>query len=137
MTVFKDIPLFTAFKKGSGIPIEQLPASPGIYAQIYWSQRGLRFGETGNSVLSKIKHDVRWFESMRNGTAPPSELRRTLPIAQAAKATGARGFEFYVVSVDPRLRDKPLRQETERFLFDWAERATEFISWNHQRSWSR
>ena len=71
-------------------------------------------------------------------TGPPDQrdLRRTSPIAEAAKATGAEGFEFYVVSDDPRLNDKELRQGTERFLFKWAEQADGFVSWNRQKSWS-
>jgi len=72
---------------------------------------------------------------MHNGTAPPEQLRRTLPIAQAAKATGAEGFEFYVVSDDPLLEDKALRQDCERFMFEWVRRAPGFVDWNRQWSW--
>jgi hypothetical protein len=95
----------------------------------------LRFGETGRSIRGKICHDIGWFKSMHNRTAPLAQLRRTLPIAEAAKATGVEGFEFYVVSNDPRLEDKALRQDTERFLFAWADRAAGFVNWNRQVSW--
>jgi len=61
--------------------------------------------------------------------------RRTLPIAEAAKATGLAGFEFYLVSADTRLEDKTLRQETECFLFAWADAADGFVNWNRQVSW--
>ena len=47
---------------------------------------------------------------MQDGTAGPAQLRRTLPIALAARSGGPSGFEFYVVSCDPRLADKVLRQ---------------------------
>ena len=72
---------------------------------------------------------------MHDGSAPVEQLRRTLPIAEAAKATGVVGFEFYLVSADVRLEDKALRQETERFLFTWAEQADDFANWNRQISW--
>jgi len=129
------IPLSTEFKQGFGLAVERLPDSPGIYAEVYWPQRGLRIGETGRSIRGKLGHDFRWFNGMHDGTAPERDLRRTSPICQAAKATGAEGFEFYVVSTDPRLADKALRQETERFLHDWAERAPGFVNWNFQTAW--
>jgi len=72
---------------------------------------------------------------MHDGTAPVAQLRRSLPIAEAAKATGVVGFEFYLVSADARLEDKTLRQETERFLFAWADAADSFVNWNRQVSW--
>lgn len=72
---------------------------------------------------------------MHNGTAPVAQLRRTLPIAEAAKATGVAGFEFYLVSADARLEDKNLRQEAERFLFAWADTTDSFVNWNRQVSW--
>lgn len=96
---------------------------------------GVRIGETGFSIRGKIRHDIRWFNSMRDGTAPQAQLRRTLPIALAAKVTGAIGFEFNVVSVDLRLADKELRQDCERFLFDWVRRSDGLTDWNRQRSW--
>jgi hypothetical protein len=134
---FEGIPLFTEFEQGSGIPVERLPTSHGVYAEIHWPRRGLRFGETKNSIRGRIRENIRWFNAMHDGTAPPEQLRRTIPIAQAARATGAVGFEFYVVSVDPRLQDERLRYETERFLFRWTwPGAAGFLNWNHQRSWT-
>lgn len=135
MIVFQGIQLFTDFKPGAGSVVGSLPTTPGIYAEIYWPQRGLRFGETGRSVRGKIRHDIGWFRSMHDGTAPVAQLRRSLPIAEAAKATGVVGFEFYLVSADARLEDKTLRQETERFLFAWADAADSFVNWNRQVSW--
>jgi hypothetical protein len=95
----------------------------------------LWIGETGDSIRGKIRRNIYWFKRMHNGTAPPEQLRRTLPIAEAAKATGHEGFEFYVVSDDPRLKEKALRQETERFLHAWAKQADGFVNWNRQKSW--
>jgi len=120
---------------GSGIPVTELPTTYGIYAEIYWPTRGVRIGETGRSIRGKIRHDIRWFRSMHNGTAPPSELRRTIPIAMTAKEHGEEAFEFYVVSADHRLSDKSLRQDCERFMFAWLEEGAQYESWNHQRSW--
>ncbi len=134
-TEFRGIQLATGWMPDSGVPIPELPATPGIYAEIYWPLLGVRIGETGNSIRAKIRHDVRWFQSMKDGTAPPVQLRRTLPIANAAKATGAVGFEFFVVSADPRLEDKHLRRECERFMFEWVRNAKGFVDWNRQRSW--
>lgn len=137
MADFKGLFLFTDFKPGSGLTVKQLPNRPGIYAEVYWPERGLRFGETGVSIRGKIRHDIYWLNTMHRGTAKEADLRRTIPIAQAAKATGVEGFEFYVVSDDPQFEDMSLRQEAERFMFDWAEQSEEFVSWNLQRSWRR
>lgn len=129
------IRLNTNWRPDNGSPVDELPTTAGLYAEIYWAQNGVRIGETGISVRGKIRHDIRWFESMKNGTAPEAQLRRTLPIAQAAKATGTIGFSFYLVSADPQLQDKLLRQECERFLFGWVSRHKELVDWNRQRSW--
>lgn len=72
---------------------------------------------------------------MKNRTEKPEQLRRTLPIAQAAKKTGRIGFEFYVISTDPRLADKALRQECERVLFQWVRAQPGLVDRNRQRSW--
>ena len=72
---------------------------------------------------------------MRDGTAAPEQLRRTLPIALAARQTGIEGFEFYVVSCDPALSDKRLRQDVERFMFRWLIGRNEYVDWNRQVSW--
>lgn len=112
-----------------------LPDKPGLYAEIYWPERGVRIGETERSIRGKIRHDIRWFKSMHAGTAPPEQLRRTLPIAMAAKRSGFGGFEFYAISTDPRLADKELRQNAERFLFSWVRAQRHLVDWNRQVSW--
>ena len=132
---FRGIELNVNWVAGQGTPVNELPACAGVYAEIYWPELGVRIGETGISIRGKIRHDIRWFESMRDGTAAPNQLRRTLPIAMAAKKSGSNGFEFYVVSTDPRLLNKDIRQECERFLFKWLEGQIEYISWNRQKSW--
>ena len=115
--------------------VQDLPRCPGIYSEIYMPKRGVRIGETGRSIRGKIQHDIRWFRSMYDGSAPEAQLRRTLPIAEAAKKTGAEGFVFFVVSTDPRLFDKELRQACERHLFAWVGAHSSWIDWNRQRSW--
>lgn len=132
---FEGIRLSVSWMPGRGASPHLLPDRPGLYAEIYWPERGVRIGETGLSIRGKIRQDIRWMESMHAGTAPPAQLRRTLPIGMAAKRTGRVGFEFYTVSVDPRLADKALRQEAERFMFSWVRGQTEFIDWNRQVSW--
>ena len=135
MLDYMGLKLNVNWRQGLGTAPESLPNVPGIYAEIYWPERGVRIGETGRSIRGKIKHDLRWFESMKNGTAPPAQLRRTLPIALAAKRTGATGFEFFTVCDDPRLVDKELRQHAERFLFQWVRAQKELVDWNRQVSW--
>lgn len=120
---------------GKGLAVDQLPTSAGIYAEVYLPERGVRVGETGRSIRAKIRHDIRWFRSMRDGTAPEHQLRRTLPIALAAKKTGETGFAFFVVSSDHRLQEKNLRQSCERFLFDWVRDHPDWVDWNRQKSW--
>lgn len=132
---FEGIRLHVSWLPGRGSSPDLLPDRPGLYAEIYWPERGVRIGETGRSIRGKIRHDIRWMKSMRARTAPPEQLRRTLPIAMAAKRTGHVGFEFYAVSVDPRLAEKSLRQEAERFLFSWVRRQEELVDWNRQVSW--
>ena len=132
---YQGIDLLASWRAGEGTNVDVLPNRPGIYAEIYWPQFGVRIGETGRSIRGKIRHDIRWFNSMNDGSAPPEQLRRTLPIAEAAKATGARGFEWYVVSADPLLEDKLLRQDCERFMFNWVRSADGLVCWNRQVSW--
>ena len=132
---FQGVRLSVDWQMRRGLNSSELPARPGVYAEVYWPQRGVRIGETGRSIRAKIRHDIRWFNSLRDGTAPQEQLRRTLPIALAAKATGEAGFEFYVVSDDDRLEDKLLRQSCERFMFDWVRAHPGLTDWNRQRSW--
>lgn len=132
---FDGVCLDVAWVPGRGHSPDLLPDKPGLYAEIYWPERGVRIGETGRSIRGKIRHDIRWFKTMHAGTAPPEQLRRTLPIAMAAKRSGAVGFEFYPISVDPRLADKELRQSAERFLFFWVRSQQHWIDWNRQVSW--
>ncbi len=132
---FENIQLNTNWHNSNSINPDDLPTCAGVYAEIHWPSMGVRIGETGRSIRGKIKHDIRWFNSMHDGTAPIEQLRRTLPIAQTAKAYGASAFSFYVVSQDPRLEDKELRQKCERFMFQWIENNPEYINWNFQKSW--
>jgi hypothetical protein len=132
--LFQGLELNVEWTPGRG-PFSELPALPGTYAEIHWPSRGVRIGETGRSIRAKIAHDLRWFKGMQDGTAGPAQLRRTLPIALAALKSGPLGFEFYVVSCDPRLVDKLLRQNAERFMFKWVAGRAEYVNWNRQVSW--
>jgi hypothetical protein len=128
---FREIDLNVDWVQGRG-PRAALPNLPGVYAEIHWPSRAVRIGETGRSIRAKIGHDLRWFTSMEDGTAGLAQLRRTLPIALTARKTGPEGFEFYVVSCDPRLLDKGLRQEVERFMFTWVGRHPHYVDWNRR-----
>lgn len=132
---YSGIKFNTDWNESNSIDVELLPNSPGIYVEIYWPSRGVRIGETGRSIRGKIKHDIRWFNRMHDGSAPPKELRRTLPIAEIAKQYGSKVFSFYVASQDSRLENKEIRQECERFLFQWVEENIEYRNWNFQKSW--
>jgi hypothetical protein len=132
---FEGVRLNVAWHLGHGRSSDLLPDKPGLYAEIYWPERGVRIGETGRSIRGKIRHDIRWFKTMHAGTAPPEQLRRTLPIAMAAKRSGVVGFEFFTISVDPRLADKELRQNAERYLFSWVRSQKHWVDWNRQVSW--
>ena len=134
LIVWKGIELDVEWS-GKGLAVDRLPTSPGVYAEIYLPERGVRIGDTGRSIRGKIRHDTRWFRSMHDGTAPEHQLRRTLPIALAAKQTGETGFAFFVVSSDPRLQEKNLRQSCERFMFDWVRDHPDWVDWNRQKSW--
>lgn len=132
---FKGVRLNVSWPPSSSRSPDLLPDKPGLYAEIYWPERGVRIGETGRSIRGKIRHDIRWLKSMHAGTAPPEQLRRTLPIAMAAKKSGVEGFRFYPISTDPRLVDKELRQDAERFLFSWVRAQQNLVDWNRQVSW--
>ena len=69
------ISLRVDWRPGAGKRVEDLPTTAGIYAEIYWPERGVRIGETGRSVRGKIRHDIRWFESMKSRTAPVAQGR--------------------------------------------------------------
>ena len=140
--MFQGIPLFVGFKQGEGLAVNQLPRTPGIYAEVYWPQRGCRIGETEryDGIRGKVGGDDRWFDMMHDGTAPEKDLRRIHipnphPIVLAAAATGSVGFEYYVVSDHPRLKDMALRHEAERFLH--ALELPGLVNWNFQKSWRR
>ena len=132
---YRGILLAVNWKPGVGTSVAELPSTPGLYAEIHWPRRGVRVGETGTGIRRKIQHDIRWFKAMHEGRAPLEQLKRTIPIAQVAKELGAEAFEYYVVSVDPRLTEKSLRQDCERFVFRWLEAHSDYESWNHQKSW--
>ncbi len=125
---------------GNGSAVDELPPSAGIYAEVCWDKLGVRVGETGKSIRAKIRHDIRWFDAMHDRTAPASQLRRLEmsdphPIVVEAASEGSAAFEYYVVTDDPRMNDKEMRQECERYLFRWLEEHSDYESWNRQRSW--
>jgi hypothetical protein len=111
-----------------------LPKTPGIYAEVCWPERGVRIGETGRSIRAKVSHDWSWFKRMYNGTAGQQDLNRPAAICKAAIEHGPDGFEAFLVSADPRLADKDLRQDCERKLFEVI-RESGWADWNLQSSW--
>ncbi len=133
---FEGIELNVNWVKGEGLDPNSLPTSPGVFVEVYWRPKpdegigetgkpGVRIGQAGKSIRANIRHDIRWFEGMKNRTEKQEQLRRTLPIAMAAKATGKDGFEFYVASDNPRLENKNLRQRCKSRLFDFIRKEQE------------
>ena len=130
---FREILLNVDWRQGES-DRATLPTTPGIYAEVFWPARAVRIGETGLSIRAKVGQDWSWLRSMGDGTAPATQLRRSHPICAAAREFGSDGFEAFLVSDDPQLLDKTVRQECERYLFEYV-RASEWIDWNRQRSW--
>lgn len=135
------------WSQGRGVPLSarerasEIPASAGLYAFVHYSTQpaGIRVGES-ESIRARFVAHVGWLQKMRDGTAREADLRRLqMPdpdgFMVAARQHGRDGFEFHVLSADPRLTDKPLRQEVERGVFEWIRQQRRFTDWNRQRSW--
>lgn len=113
------------WSEGRGIPLSaperarEIPASPGLYAFVHYPTQpiDIRVGESLN-IRSRFVAHVGWLQKMRDGSAREVDLRRVTMadpdgFMVAARRYGREGFEFHVVSVDPRLADKALRQAVE------------------------
>ena len=128
---FADIRLNLDFEPGSG---SDMPALPGIYAEIHWPTRSLRIGESKN-MRTRNKAHLRWADKHRAGTHLPKEANRKGPIVDLAKEWGSESLEHYLVSDDPRLIDRELRVECEKRLHEWARSQTLYCDLNRQRSY--
>lgn len=117
----------------------EIPAAPGVYAVVHHGRQIVRNGEAQN-LRDRFRAHVGWHRQMRAGSARAVDYRRLNiadphPYVVAAARHGTRGFEFYVVSCDPALRNKSFRQHVERALFRWVRLRVDLIDGNRQRSW--
>jgi hypothetical protein len=130
---FQGIPLNLDFRQGLG-NVRDLPTGPGIYAQVHWPTRSLRIGESQSVRKHNLAH-IRWADKHRAGTHPAEEAARRGVIVELVKTWGSEGLEHYTISADPRLSDRVLRVECEKFLHAWARTQDQYVNINTQRSY--
>jgi hypothetical protein len=133
------------WRPGRGVLLEsrarasEIPAAPGVYAVVHHGLQIVRNGEARN-LRDRFSGHVGWHRRMGAGTGGQVDYRRLRipdphPYVVAAATHGTSGFEFYVVSCDPALRDKCFRQHVERSLFRWVRLRVDLQDCNRQRSW--
>jgi hypothetical protein len=132
--------------EGTGVSLADVqarrlvPDSPILYAVVSHRLGLVRNGETGRG-RRRVGHEGRWMRDVHAGRGRACDYSRLRmvnadPYVVAAVEHGPASFEFFVVSDDPRLADKSLRQEVERELFRLVRRRLPHLrSCNRQRSW--
>jgi len=130
---FNGIKLNLDFQPGHG-DVNNMPTGYGIYAEIHWPTRSIRVGES-TAVRARNRGHIRWANKHRDGTHPPKEASRRGPIVELVKHWGSEGLEYYLISNDPRLADRVLRVECEKFLHEWARNQDTYCNLNTQRGY--
>ena len=130
---FQGIKLNLEFRPGQGT-VDAMPTGHGIYAEVHWPTKSLRIGES-KAVRARNRAHMRWAQKHRDGSHTPKEAQRQGPIVELAKAWGAEGLEYYLISDDPRLADRELRVACEKHLHEWARKQTRFRDLNGQRGY--
>lgn len=130
---FQGIELNLDFRPGEG-SVANMPTGHGIYAEIHWPTRSIRIGES-KAVRARNRSHIRWADKHRNGTHPPKEANRRGPIVDLVKQWGSEGLEYYLISNDPRLEDRELRVECEKFLHEWSRQQDTYRNLNTQRGY--
>lgn len=130
---FEGIRLSLAFRPGEG-DVQRMPTGHGIYAEVHWPTRSIRIGESASVRARNLAH-MRWADKHRAGTHGPKDANRQGAIVELAKAWGSGGLEYYLVSNHPRLADRVLRVECEKFLHEWARTQKDFVNMNTQRGY--
>lgn len=133
--MFKDIALNVDWTSATDIPVDKLPTTAGLYAQIHWRSNGVRIGEAAN-IRSRHQQARSWFKAMHAGTANEDQLRRNNVFCQAAKRDGEFGFGHCIISTDPRLQHKALRTEIEEYLFIWVANHPIYNDFNFQSGYA-
>ena len=121
------------FRQGFG-DVRKMPVGHGIYAEVHWPTRNLRIGESQGVRARNLAH-IRWADKHREGTHTVKESSRRGRIVDLVRVWGSEGLEYYLISADPRLADRMLRVECEKFLHEWARTQSEFIDLNTQRGY--
>ncbi|WP_170399034.1 hypothetical protein [Ruegeria arenilitoris] len=129
--IYRGIKFNLSFERGCG---GEMPAGPGIYAEVHWPTMNIRIGESKN-VRSRNRGHIRWADKHKAGTHKPEEANRKGPIVDLVKEWGSEGLEHFLISGDPRLSDRELRVECEKQLHEWARTQTIFVNMNRQRSY--
>lgn len=130
---FRGIRLNLLWVPGQG-DVSRMPTGHGIYAEVHWPTRSLRIGESQAVRARNLSH-IRWANKHFEGTHSPKEAQRRGQIVELVKAWGSKGLEHYLISSDPRLADRELRVECEKFLHEWARQQTEYVNLNTQRGY--
>lgn len=130
---FQAIRLNLEFSQGSG-NVYEMPVGIGIYAEIHWPTRNIRIGESQNVRKRNLAH-IRWADKHRLGLHTPREALRRGRIVDLVKQWGSEGLEHYLISNDPRLADRVLRVECEKFLHEWAKTQGDYVDLNTQKGY--
>ena len=130
---YQGILLNLEFRQGFG-DLRSLPTGHGIYAQVHWPTRSLRIGES-QSVRKHNQAHIRWADKHRAGMHSAGEAARRGIIVELVKVWGSEGLEHYLISDDPRLIDRVLRVDCEKFLHDWARAQDQYVNINTQRGY--
>ena len=130
---FQGIKLNLDFRPGFG-DVRKMPTGHGIYAEIHWPTRNIRIGESQAVRARNLSH-ISWANKHRQGRHGPKEAQRRGLIVELVKIWGSDGLEYYLISNHPRLADRELRVECEKFLHEWARMQTEYLNLNTQRGY--
>lgn len=130
---YRGVKLNMNFQPGHG-DVNNMPTGHGIYAEIHWPTRNIRIGEAGK-VRARNRAHMRWADKHRAGTHKPDQAKRQGPIVDLARRWGSEGLEYYLISNDPRLTDRVLRVECEKFLHEWARNQGTYNNINRQRGY--
>jgi hypothetical protein len=130
---FQGIKLNLDFHPGFG-DVRNMPTGHGIYAEIHWPTRSIRIGES-KAVQSRNKSHIRWANKHLEGTHGTKEAQRRGEIVELVKNWGSSGLEYYLISNHPKLADRELRVECEKFLHEWARVQINFRNLNAQRGY--
>ena len=121
------------FRPGAG-DNDRITIGHGIYAEVHWPTLSLRIGESQN-VRARNRQHIAWANKHRDGTHSQKEATRRGVIVELVKEWGSEGLEHFLISNDPRLADRELRVECEKFLHAWARTQTQYRNLNTQRGY--